>query len=187
MVLDYYCEKLGIEFLTSLLLKEQMMFSGKKKTLCEAISSSKRDRKTSGAFEHKIAGFKKATFISSRCFCCCCLLLINPHPPPPPPAQKKKKKKKKLLNPLLACVVWGIRNCESSPLFLGIRNSESIRVLFGRSAILDVLLCFCKGWHLLMNCRLCSLRIKKLESLPVFYGEPTVALGTRNTDNPLVA
>ena len=24
-----------------------------------------------------------------------------------------------------------------------------------------------------MNCRLCSLRMKKLESLPVFYGEPS--------------
>ena len=58
-------------------------------------------------------------------------------------------------------------------MFLGIRNSESTRVLFGRSAILDALLCFCKGWHLLMNCRLCSLRIKKLEFLPVFYGEPS--------------
>ena len=86
--------------------------------------------------------------------------------PPPLPTSKKKKK---ILNPLLCCL--GIRNCESSPVFLGIRNSESTRVLFGRSAILDVLLCFCKGWHLLMNCRLCSLRIKKLEFLPVFYGE----------------
>ena len=92
------------------------------------------------------------------------LMLINSPPPP---------KKKKILNPLLACVVWGTRNCESSLVFLGIRNSESTRVLFGRSAILDALLFFCKGWHLLMNCRLCSLRIKKLESLPVFYGEPS--------------
>ena len=141
-----------------------MVISGKKrkKTLCETIPSSKRDRKTSRAFEHKIAGFKKATLISSRCFCCC----SPPHAPPPPHFQKKNFW-------ILFCVVWGIRNSESSPVFLGIRNSESTRALFGRSAILDALLCFCKGWHLLMNCRLCSLRIKKLESLPVFYGEPS--------------
>ena len=38
-------------------------------------TKSKRDRKASGDFEHKIAGFKKVTFISSRCFRCCWLLL----------------------------------------------------------------------------------------------------------------
>ena len=42
-------------FLTSLLLKEQMMISGKKrkKPCARQYQASKRDRKTSGAFEHK--------------------------------------------------------------------------------------------------------------------------------------
>ena len=114
-----------------------------------------------------------------------------PRAPPPPPPQLPKKKHSEsssvlfggseILN-LLCCL--GIRNSESSPVFLGIRNSESTRALFGRSAILDALLCFCKGWHLLMNCRLCSLRFKKLEFLPVF-SMGNLALGTRNSDNPL--
>ena len=55
-------------FLSSLLLKELMI----------------SDRKASGGFEHKIAGLKKATFVSSRCFCCCCYCTV----PPPPPHQK---------------------------------------------------------------------------------------------------
>ena len=58
-------------FLSSLLLKEQMMISDKRKPVREN-TKSKRDRKASSGFEHKIARFKKATFISSRCFCCCC-------------------------------------------------------------------------------------------------------------------
>ena len=58
-------------FLSSLLLEEQMMISDKKKTVGEN-TKSKRDHKTSGGFELKIARFKKATFISSQCFCCCC-------------------------------------------------------------------------------------------------------------------
>ena len=58
-------------FRSSLLLEEQMMISDKKKTVGEN-TKSKRDRKTSGGFELKIARFKKATFISSQCFCCCC-------------------------------------------------------------------------------------------------------------------
>ena len=110
---------------------------------------------------------------------------------------------------ILSCVVWGIRNSESSPVSyfggseilnpllccLGIRNSESSPVLFwgdqkfwisplcclGESEILNVLLCFCRGWELVMNFRLSSLGIKKLESSPVFYGEP---LRTRNFENP---
>ena len=36
------------------------------------------DRKASGGFEHKIAGLKKATFVSSRCFCCCCYCTVPP-------------------------------------------------------------------------------------------------------------
>ena len=94
------------------------------------------------------------------------LMLINP-----PPPQKKKKKNSEsspgmcclgdqklwIISRVLgdqkfwihSCVVWEISNSGCSPVF------------------------FCKGWHLLMNCRLCSLRIKKLESLPVFYGEPS--------------
>ena len=56
-------------FLSSLLLKEQMI-SAKKKNLVRNNTKSKA--KPSGSFEHKIAGFKKATFIISRCFCCCC-------------------------------------------------------------------------------------------------------------------
>ena len=62
-------------FLSSLLLKEQMI----------------SDRKASGGFEHKIAGLKMATFISSWCFCCCCYCTV-----PPPPKKKKKKKLAKL-------------------------------------------------------------------------------------------
>ena len=57
-------------FLSSLLLKEQMI----------------SDRKASGGFEHKIAGLKMATFISSCCFFCCCYCTA----PPPPPKKKKK-------------------------------------------------------------------------------------------------
>ena len=56
-------------FLSSLLLKEQMI----------------SDRKASGGFEHKIAGLKMATFISSWCFCCCCYCTV-----PPPPKKEKK-------------------------------------------------------------------------------------------------
>ena len=52
-----------------------MMISdkNKKKTVGEN-TKFKRDHKTSGGFEIKIARFKKATFISShsQCFCCCC-------------------------------------------------------------------------------------------------------------------
>ena len=51
-------------FLSSLLLKELMI----------------SDRKASGGFEHKIAGLKKATFVSSRCFCCCCYCTVPPSP-----------------------------------------------------------------------------------------------------------
>ena len=61
-------------FLSSLLLKEQMI----------------SDRKASGGFEHKIAGLKMATFLSSWCFCCCCYCTV------PPPQKKKKKKLAKL-------------------------------------------------------------------------------------------
>ena len=50
-------------FLSSLLLKEQfMMISDKKK---KKKNLSKRDHKALGGFEHKIAGFKRATFIST--------------------------------------------------------------------------------------------------------------------------
>ena len=58
-------------FLSSLLLKEQMMISDKKKKPVRDNTKSKRDRKASRGFEHKMARFKKATFRSSRCFCCC--------------------------------------------------------------------------------------------------------------------
>ena len=43
-------------FLSSLLLKEQMMISDKK-NLVRDNTKSKRDRKASRGFEHKIAGF----------------------------------------------------------------------------------------------------------------------------------
>ena len=87
LFLDYYCEKLGTgqwpvhdiksfaigAFLSSSLLKEQMMICDKKKkNLVRDNTKCKRDRQASGGFEHKIAGFKKATFMSSRCSCCCC-------------------------------------------------------------------------------------------------------------------
>ena len=99
-------------------------------------------------WHHMVVVFAQANAYKSHKF---------PTPWPPVP-DFQKKKNKKILH-LLCCL--RTRNCESSPVFLGIRNSESTRVLFGRSAILDALLCFCKEWHLLMNCRLCSLRIKK--------------------------
>ena len=61
-------------FLSSLLLKEQMMISDKKikKTLCYTIPTPDDIAKHVGVLRTKIASFKKATFISSQCFCCCC-------------------------------------------------------------------------------------------------------------------
>ena len=76
-----------------------------------------------------------------------------------------------ILNPLLCCL--GIRNSESSPvLFLGDQKFWiSLLCCLGGSEILNALLCFCRGWELvIVNFRLSSLRIKKLESSPVFYG-----------------
>ena len=76
-----------------------------------------------------------------------------------------------ILNPLLCCL--GIRNSESSPvLFLGDQKFWiSLLCCLGGSEILNALLCFCRGWELvIVNFRLSSLGIKKLESSPVFYG-----------------
>ena len=63
-------------FLSSLLLKEQnyedLWLKKNKKNLVRDDAKSKWDRKASGGFDHRIASFKKATFISSRYFCSCC-------------------------------------------------------------------------------------------------------------------
>ena len=50
-------------FLSSLLLKEQMMISDKKKkNLVRDNTQTKWDCNASEGFKHKIGGFKKATF-----------------------------------------------------------------------------------------------------------------------------
>ena len=83
-------------FLSSFLLKEQnyedLWLKKKKKNLVRDDTKSKRDRKASGGFEHRIASLKKATFISSRYFCSCCYCTGSRSSSrlPPPPAAKIK-------------------------------------------------------------------------------------------------
>ena len=71
-------------FLSSLLLKEQMMISYKK-NLVRDNTKSKRGRKASRGFEHKISGFKKATLVVDVSVVVVIAQVNAYHPLPPPP------------------------------------------------------------------------------------------------------
>ena len=76
-------------FLSSLLLKEQMMTFDKKKNSCETIPSPKDIAKKAGVLRTKLPVLKtQHWFISSQCFCCRCYCTgWHSSFPPLPPAK----------------------------------------------------------------------------------------------------
>ena len=67
------------------------MIISDKKNLVQDNTKSKGDRKASRGFKHKIASFKKVTFINSRCLLLLLLHRLKVIIPPPTPTPPKKK------------------------------------------------------------------------------------------------